>query len=257
MRRVTLILLALMLSLGAFAQAKYQSKVVVLFMGEKNPTFDESKFPNCKFYYTPGIKAQVKELETVSNKMMANAGIKKEGMAYDIDYRGTPKEAYIMPFNGGLFFDQEGIISGRYKTFDNILISPKKNLQGSYDFVTYNSFSKDFVKKGKTTKKAKKAPKKPKQIFDYYGMELPNDFEVEDAEGNKVSIKSLVKGEPLTLLYVLHLKTDYDFNAGQESGADKSGKEFINDALNTNAGIKKLKTLIDIESAIFGHKVVW
>jgi hypothetical protein len=73
----------------------------------------------------------------------------------------------------------------------------------------------------------------------------------------KSSIKDIVKGEPLTLMYVLYIKPDYDFKAGMESGENKTGKQFINDAINTNSGIKKLAPIMDIEEGIFGNKVVW
>ena len=257
MKKTLLLALAIVMSLGAFAQSKYPSKVVVLFLGEKNATFDESKFPDCKFYYTPGIKGEVEKVESLAGKAFGAAGVKTQGMDYKVTYSGSPAEAYSIPMGGGTFFDKNGIISGMYKTFDNVCTSPKKNLQGVYDFENYNVFSKDFVKKGKTLKKAKKAPKKPKTIFDYCGLEMPVDFEVQDAAGKKTKIKDLVKGEPLTLLYVLYLKPDYNFKAGMESGAKKSGKKYINDVLNTGAGIKRLKTLIEIEESIFGHRVVW
>jgi len=257
MKRLAFLTLAVIISLGAIAQQKYQPKVVVLFMGEKNPTFDESKFPDCKFYYTPGITAEVKEAKSVSNKLLSRSGIKKEGGVYDIKFGGAPAEAYSTNIIGGTFFDKNGLICGQYKTIDNILVSPKKNLQGAMDFVSYKSFSKDYIKKGKTIKKAKRAPKKPKKLFDYHRMEMPTDFEVVDSKGNKENIKNLVKGEPLTLLYVLYLKSDYDLKAGTESGENKKGKQFINDALNTTAAIKKLEKVSEIEQDIFGHKVVW
>jgi hypothetical protein len=257
MKHLALISLALILSAGVFAQAKYQAKVVVLFYGEKNATFDESKFPNCNFYYTPGITAEVKEIKGASNRMLGAAGIKKEGTAYDINFSGTPTEAYSVHMAGGYFFDKNGAICGNYRDMDNIILSPKKNLQGVYERTNYKSFSKDFIKKGKTVKKAKKDPKKPKTLFDYHRLEMPNDFEVVDAEGKKFSIKDIVKGEPLTLMYVLYIKPDYDFKAGMESGENKTGKQFINDAINTNSGIKKLAPIMDIEEGIFGNKVVW
>ncbi len=257
MKKLALLTTAVLLSLNLFSQAKYTPKVVVVVLGEKNNTFDESMFPDCSFYYTPGITAEVKEIKSLSNKALNGMGIKKEGTEYDITFSGEPSAAYKTKITEAVFFDKNGYVSGLYKNFDNVCTSPKKNLQGAYDFSSYNAISKDYIKKGNETKKAKKAPKKPGHLFDYYGMEFPYDFEVQDAAGKKTMIRELVKGEPLTLFYALYLKPDYDFNAGRESGADKSGKDYINDVLNTNAGIAKLKLLMDVEHDIFGHKVVW
>ena len=257
MKKVSLLFLMIAVCLCTFAQSKYQPKVVVLFMGEKNATFDESKFPDCKFYYTPGITAEVKEAKSATGMGLAAMGIKKEGAAYDITYSGAPAEAYSFAWNGGIFFDKDGVVSGLYKSFKNVALSPKKNMQGVIEFADYNAFAKDYVKKSKLTKKAKKDPKKPTTFFDYHGKELPGDFEVQDASGNKTTIKDLVKGENLTLLYTLYLKPDCDFKAGMESGKGKKGKEWINANINTAQAIAKLKTLEDIEYSIFGHKVVW
>ncbi len=257
MKKVTLLFLMTIFCIGTFAQSKYQPKVVVLFMGEKNATFDESKFPDCKFYYTPDITAEVKEVKSAAGMGLAAMGIKKEGAGYDITYSGAPEEAYYMPWNGAIFFDKDGVVSGLYKTFKNVAVSPKKNMQGVIEFTDYNSFSKDYIKKGKLTKKAKKDPKKPKTIFDFHGKELPKEFEVQDVDGNRTAIKDLVKGDALTLLYVLYLKPDCDFKAGMESGKGKKGKDWINDNINTAQAIEKLKTIEEIENTIFGHKVVW
>lgn len=250
----TVFILASMLG---FSQAKYQPKMVVLFMGEKNSTFDESKFPDCSFYYTPGITAEVKKLESVASKGLGALGIKGTESEYDVIFGGTPAEAYATKICEAVFFDKNGNVSGLFKSTKNVCTSPKKNLQGSMDFVNYDSFSKDYIKKEKTTKEAKKAPKKPKHLFDFYGSGFPADFEVENADGEKAMVSELVTGNPLTLFYCLHFSTEIDLAAGMESGEGKKGKDFINDNIETVNGMKKLSLISEIESDIFGNKVVW
>jgi len=258
MKKATLFIMACTFSLVSFAQAKYQPKVVVLFMGEKNSTFDESKFPDFKFYYTPGITVETKETKSLTTKLSEKIiGTELEGTVYDLSYKGTPQEAYFTNMDGVTFFDKNGVISGRYKSFKNILLSPKKSLSGTYDFDNYDSFSKGYVKKGDTTKKAKKGPKKPDNLFDYYGMQLPKDFEVEDVSGKKSSLQSIVSGENLTLLYVLYFDAKYDLNKGLESGADKKGTEYLKDMNNTSTGMNRLSKLVDLEGEMFGYKVTW
>ena len=247
MKTTTLYIVALFFSLISLGQVKYPPKVVVLFVGEKNATFDESKFPNCNFYYTPGITVTEKKAKVLFGKS-----------TYDLEFSGTPEGFHHTKMEGdAYFFDKNGVISGRYKSFSNILISRKRGLTGSPKFENYKSYSKGFVKKGKTTKKAKKQPKKPKFLWDYYGLQLPKDFEVEDASGKKVSLQSLVTGNGLTLLYTLYLPPTTDFNKGMESGAKKKGLKFFKDAINTSKGIKTLNLLSDFEGEFFGHRVVW
>ncbi len=258
MKKVVFISAALlMVNLVGLSQAKYQPKVVVLFMGEKNPTFDESKFPNCDFYYTPGITAEEKKLESVASKGLGALGIKGTETNYDVVFSGTPEEAYATTITEAVFFDKNGNVSGLFKSAKNVCTSPKKNLQGSMDFVNYDSFSKDYIKKGNTTKEAKKAPKKPKHLFDYYGSGFPADFEVVNAKGEKAMVSELVTGNPLTLFYCLYLSPEIDLAAGMESGKGKKGKDYINDNINTVKGIKQLSLLSDIEYDIFGNQVVW
>lgn len=255
MKKIGLVILSLALYLGAFSQAKYQAKVVVVFMGEKNSTFDESMFPNCEFYYTPGIVATEKKANSLSGKIAGSITGDDYSETYDISFSGTPEAAYKTKITETILFDKNGYVSGLYKSFDNIALSPKKNLQGTIDFTNYNVVSKDYIKKGKETKKAKKAPKKPKHLFDYYGMEIPFDFEVENAAGEKKSLRSLVKGEPLTILHTFYLSTDIDFKSGLESGANKTGKEFLSDQNKTNQSFNALKILFDFEEEIYGNKV--
>lgn len=256
MKRVLLFTVALfMVSVVGFSQAKYQAKIVVLFMGEKNPTFDESKFPNCSFYYTPGIKGSEEKVESAASKGLGALGIKGTESDYKVTFSGIPEEAYKTNICKAVLFDKNGNVSGSYKTFDNVAVSPKKNMQGAITYVSYNSFSKDYIKKGDETKKAKKAPKKPKHLFDYYGLPFPYDFEVENAQGEKTMVSELVKGEALTLFYALYLSPEIDLQAGMESGKDKKSKEYINASINTAKGQKKLEFLVALEKDIFGHRV--
>jgi hypothetical protein len=248
MKKLALLSLALILSFGAFAQAKYQAKVVVLFMGEKNPTFEESKFPNIDFYYTPGITMVETDVITGPGALLGLGG-------HAMEFSGTPAEAYFTEISGGVFFDKNGYVSGSFRGMGDIVLSPKKNLQGSYDYCSYNDISKDYIKKGDETKKAKKAPRKPKILFDYYGMEIPADFEVENAAGKKASVRSLVKGEPLTILYTLYMAPEIDLKAGLKSGEGKSGKDFLKSSLSTTVGIGALAIVEELEEGIFGTKV--
>lgn len=234
MKKLILLFIALIFSLGLFSQAKYQAKIVVLFMGEKNVTFDEEMFPNCQFYYTPGITATEKKANTIGGKIAGSITGDDYSTAYDVSFSGSPEAAYQTKMTETVLFDINGYVSGLYKSFSNIVLNPKKNLQGTYTFADYNSVSKDYIKKGNQTKEAKKAPKNPKHLFDYYGMEIPSDFEVENAAGEKKSLRSIVKGEPLTILHTLYVSPNADF-----SGRD----------------INSLKTLFELEENIFGKKV--
>jgi len=231
MKKLILLLIALISSFGLYAQAKYQAKIVVVFMGEKNATFDEEMFPNFEFYYTPGIIGTEKKANTLSGKIAGSITGDDYSTAYDVSFSGTPEAAYKTKITETVLFDKNGYVSGLYKSFSNIALSPKKNLQGTIEFAHYNAISKDYIKKGDETKKAKKAPKKPTHLFDYYGMEIPFDFEVENAAGEKKSLRNLVKGEPLTIFHSLYVSPDADL---------------------TNKSFSALKVLFELEENIYG-----
>ena len=270
MKKLALFGLAVVVSMGSvFAQMKIQpSKVVVVMLGAKNPTFDESKFPDLKFYYTPGLKLEdnggiygKKSKNKKKNAWSSALGVGAASHDEAVNkFSGTPEELVKAEAGSGYayVFDKNGVIAGKlfsgkqqyFNKNTKFMVSFNK-MKRSWESETFDGLMKDLVKKGNTVKPAKK-PKK----HDRYepGYDIPG-AEIADKDGNKVNLKELTKSDPATLVYFAYVNPEYDLNAGKESGAGKKGKDYSNDVAMTIAAEKQISPLYELESGIYGKKI--
>ena len=281
MKTVSIFLMTLLMAVAgaSFGQvAKYQPKVIILFLGEKNPTFDESKYPDLSFYYTPElelVKSEKAKSQSSGKKAFGSlTGFSSQSSAEANDeYTGTPAEIINLAIGARdvYLFDKKGVFSGKlWGTFGDddrklddwsFLLSGKKKTVvtggAPYDTKKLGDFAKDFVKKGKTTGKVKNAKvKKGKQptLHNMYGEKWP-DFKVQDASGKEVDFSEITSGNPLTMVCTLYLEKDYDMNKAKESGEGKSGKEYMNSIAEALATDKAVSGLSNLESQIFKYRV--
>jgi hypothetical protein len=272
MKRVVLLISSLLFVFsGLFAQvAKYPPRVVVLFLGEKNPTFDESQFPHLSFYYTPNLKLTLREkTQQKSETKKALSSLTGIGaQAYDEyaeNYTGTPEEINTLEIksNNTYVFDKNGVLTAMSYSFDRTteplenlsLFASKKNMMGKAETITIRELSKEYIKKGKVTKTGKRIKADEPTIEDYFGLPLL-DYQVADAAGKAYSMNDLVSSNPLTILYAIQLDKDFDLNKGMDSGAEKSGGQYAEDVLGTMAGQKKFDVLIRMENEFFGERII-
>ncbi len=260
MKKLMLLAIALFLGMGLFAQVKFPpNKVIVIIKGEKNPTFDESQFPNCTFYYTPTIKVTTEEVKEGGALSATRAIKKKAGLNTTITkavYSGEPKE--VTTLQDQYYFDSNGTLVGRGRhtnNFGNINIEPRSKIKSGVEQADYNTLSKEYVKKGNTKKQAKKYPKDFEGIF-YVGKEMNKDFEVQDMEGNKYSIKELVKGNPLTILTTVDILPEYDYNLIKTNvmSEDTGAREEIDAINDLKYVIHYFNSITAIENYMFGQK---
>jgi hypothetical protein len=251
MKKLLLIIVVLFYTVSVFSEMKYKPNVVVIFMGEKNPSFDESKYPDLKFYYTPDITL-------------------KSSSADDYKYGGSPQELVKLDVDRGTyFFDKDAVFIGNLYGVsadgiekNSVFVTHKRKTvvtDGNYyELITVGDLAKNYIKKGKSTKSVKNAKIKKKDNPDSFrflhGKKWP-DFNVQDASGKEVAFSSLFENEPLTMVKILYLNKDYDLNKGKESGAGKSGKEYAVDVLKTVMGDGMISSLSDIEAQVFGYRV--
>lgn len=261
MKKLTLLSLVLFLSLGAFAQVKYQPKVIVIIKGEKSPKFDESQFPNCTFYYTPTITVateEVKEGGLISASRAVKKSVGLNATITTVVYSGEPQEAINLGRKSQYYFDANGILVGRGTPrggFENISIEPRSKIKSGVEQANYNTISKEYIKKGKTKKQAKKYPKNYSDNF-YIGMEMMTDFEVQDLEGNTYSVKELVKGNPLTVLTSVDILPEYDYSIIDSNivSEDTGAKEEVDAINDIKYVISYFNSITTIESYMFGNK---
>jgi len=269
MKKLVLLSLAMIIAVSMFGQLKIQpSKTVVVILGPKNPTFDESKFPDVKFYYTPdlalkdnggiyGKKSNNKNKNAWSSALGVGAASHAEAVN---EFTGAPEALVEAGIGSGytFIFDKNGVIRAKTigKSVDfnkntKFMVSFNK-LKRSWETETLDDIMKDLVKKGNTTKPGK-ASKRPEHKYAIgYGI---NSAVVEDKDGNKTDIAEIVKGDPATVVTFLYLNNEYDLTKGKESGKGKKGKDYSNEVAQVIAAEKQLRPLLFIEEGIYGKRV--
>ncbi len=269
-QKISLLLVALFTVGMAFGQMKYKPEVVVVILGDKNPTFDESKFPDLQFYYTPDMKLKVSKKAAANNtskhawSSALGVGRTAHAEAHD-SYYGKPDVLVENRISSGYTYilDKNGVINGKifsgkqaeFNSQNKFLVKFNK-MQRKWESETLGDLMKTLVKKGEVyeaPKKKKKKNSKPPKLFTV-GQSV-GTFQVVDKDGNRKEIQSLVKGNPATLLLFLYLNPVYDFNKGKESGAGKKGKDYMNQVAQTAAADKQVAPLYRLERQIYGKRI--
>ncbi len=264
MKSIAIVLVTLLMAGVSFGQMKYKPKVVVVVLGPKNPTLDESIFPDLQFYYTPDLKLKMSK-KAASNNSSKHAWSSVMGMgrtsraeSHDF-YTGQPEILAQQSVHSGTayVFDKNGRVNaetfnGKQEYFNNktkFLVRFNK-MKRSWESESFGDLMKSLVKKGETMK----PPKKSKTTSHLIGKEL-YAFNVADKNGKEVDAQSLVKGNSATLLLFLYINPEYDFNKGKESGAGKKGKDYMNQVAQTMAADKQIEPLYNLEKGIFGKRI--
>lgn len=211
------------------AAKKYKhapDETFVLLFGEPNATFDVAQFPHLKFYYLPDIssgtapdfitrwadKSDIAEKEHIQALLIDSKGV--------VAYQNFYHKAIIEGFRGDEF--QTSLLTKPR------IVPDKQKLE---------EFLKTHVTKAKDAKVDKKKMYTPgtEPTFkswkkgDIMGMELP-DFNVKSANGEEVSIKTLLAGKPSLIIF-----TAIDKNTNY--GANKEAAENLKDNKVTAKGI--------------------
>lgn len=167
------------------------------------------------------------------------------------NFKGKP-EGFIYARDMILAFDKNGILaaSGRMSKdlhLDNVPLTIGKKM-GNYEYTKLADLSKQFVKKDKPMKPGKKMKAKNPSVYNYVSFNVP-DFEVSDSKGNNTTFNSVVKGNPMTVVFFIYLDSDFDAGGNIEEKTDFSS------TVNTMAAEKQLRLLVKAEKDIFGKKV--
>lgn len=265
MKKPTIISILLILVFSVqftVAQLKYQPKVLVVVLGPKNSTFDESQYPKMNFYYTPDLKLKISKKASENKKTRAFSsalGIGRTARAEDnLDFTGEPLVISGKSIHPGwtYLFDKNGIINGR--TWNNPEGFSKntkfmvefKSLQRTWVDDTFDNLMKSLIKKGDTRKPAKK--KKKDSGFNEVGFPI-EDFQVYDKESNEYNIKNLVQGNPATVVMFVYLNPEYDLsNNENDLGEIKKGSEFANKMAEFTAAAKQVAPIENMQNCVFG-----
>lgn len=268
MKTIAFLFTALLITGISFGQMKYKPKVVVVVMGPKNSTFDESKFPDLNFYYLPDIK--LSKNGGIYGKASKNK--KKNAWSSALGIGATSHAEVSQNYTGepAIVVDKH-IASGTVYVFDKNGLSNAEMMGAQYakDFITnqtkfmidfnkmkrswktesFGNLMKSLVKKGETMK-----PPKKYKTSHLLGKKI-YAFNVQNASGKTFDIQNLTKGNPATLLVFLYINPEFDFNKGKESGSGKKGKTYMNDVAQTIAAEKQIGPLYNLEKGIFGKRI--
>ncbi|VAW30588.1 hypothetical protein MNBD_BACTEROID07-1477 [hydrothermal vent metagenome] len=267
MKTMAILFTALLMVGVSFGQMKYKpSKVIVVVLGPKNPTFDESKFSDLHFYYLPGLKLSkdggIYGKASKNKKKNAWSSVLGVGATSHAEatqnYSGEPAILVEKHISSGTayIFDKNGLVNaetfnGRQESFNNqtkFMVHFKK-MKRSWESETFGNLMKSLVKKGETMKPPKKYNTSHLLERKIYA------FQVTDAKGDAFDIQNLTKGNSATLLVFLYINPEFDFNKGKESGAGKKGKDYMNQVAQTAAADKQIAPLYNLEKGIFGKKL--
>jgi len=264
MKKITLLLAALFVFGISYGQMKYlPTKTIIVILGAQNPHIDYSRFSDIEFYFTPELDKLYKDPETLTEV----TGLKDNFKLFNKNKAATKQMNILKAYNGtndviykkelnivSLIFDKEGTVYGRMwgstPTFTaSDIYSIKNRTQNSE---TFKTILKELVKKGETRKLGK--IKKGKDYSWEPGFK-PTTITVLDKDGNTKDIVDLVKGNPATLLYWVHVNSKFDPKPGMESSTEKDSEEYNNAVSRTMTLNKQMRPLYDIEMYIYGKKL--
>ena len=245
---LSIFIVALTITYGVNAQniSKMAPKVVVIGIGEKNPTLNEGQFPNLSFYYTP-------ELVPVNDEGETESAILTMTDLADIEYSGSPE--FIKTIwneknmnKGFMLFDKEGVCYTQ--GYDILKQGGSIGARLCVDKSALSDHLKAVVTKEKLAKPSSKEISFKKSDF-LVGHKLP-EFMVVAIDGKEISILELTKGEP-TLIVFFNLPANIDINEAKESGEGKTGKAWAKSMISGSSGASVSSLFIDLESQFFEY----
>ena len=255
MKKLLSSLVILLLALGgAFAgKAPQVPDVIMIGIGAKNPTFNESQYPHLKFYYTPGLVSQAQVSGAAKSALALTGSVARESFVGDPKFLQDVNEEFEM--KGTWFiFDKNGVCYshgydiGRRGEYMKTVGVDNKAIEDSFT---------EILKKDKVAKLSKKdivIRKNAISVNDEFlmGQKMP-EYNVYDLNNKPVSIKSITEsGKPVILIF-FQLPSDIDIQAGKESGEGKTGREFGSAVLASAAGATLVGMCETIEREFFGY----
>lgn len=209
MKTKLLLILALLFSSFSFAQKlhKMAPKIIAIGLGEKNPYFNESLFPNLEFYYTPTLKVDYgpENIADSDTNLIVNTIYRLK----DITYSGTPEYIPVVskkhdPTQMFLLFDKKGLCYTTGYKLENL--NDMGNRKCENNKLLSDNLIK-VVKRGKVAKTARK-PFVLGKINSIIGNKIDN-FPVQNLNGITLELNTLM-GKEATLVVFFNLPSTID-----------------------------------------------
>ncbi len=232
------------------AQGKYDINVVAIGIGEKNPTFDEGRFPHISFYYTP--------------KLISKAEVGEEGKAAVALFGGAAREVFegepevLAKWwdetdirNHAIIFDKNGVGAwqGWLKPDRDLIDCEGKGEESSVEDIFEYLLEDNEVIEFDDGKE-----------FDYEDNDClietkMVDFMVVTPTGEEKSTKSIVENGKATMVIFFQISKDVDLNAVANVEEDESVGSFLGSIVKTTAGESWEVLFKKIEGEFFEHDV--
>lgn len=236
---------------SAFSQNAYDMNVIMVGIGGKNATFDESKFPDLQFYYTPELISQAQVEDDAKAAISLLGGETREV------FEGKPeilqKWFDEMDLRGyALVFDKNGVGTwqGKLDIEDDIIEDSEgegeeESLEDTFEFL----FEDGEVMELDEDKE-----------FDYEDDDsiietyMP-DFEVVALDGSKKSIRNLTKNGKTTMVVFFQISKDVDLNAAANVKEEDGLGGFLSSTVKSMAGFSWQQLMKKLEFSIYGKEI--
>jgi len=207
-------------------------RVIGLHIGPKNPGFNESQFPDIKFYYTPKIKWSTKKV--AGTPEVLSRWLDKGGLRLD--------EAIVLDKNGtGAFI---GFIMKDKALTENFS-------QGDLD--SLGNVLKSVVEENRETPFSKSTPLDPQDLSGMLGRKFPS-FEVVNASGEASWTGSIIASSLPTMIFVFRIPPDHQFKSPEEAMKDvESPLQALSGMANVFVSDEYLALLKKIEEDLYGR----
>jgi hypothetical protein len=201
-KAVLLLVLSLVLLCPALAKTKMPwapENVIAIHIGPKNATFDESKFSDIKFFYTPNLKYTDKAV--TGTPVVLTKWVNK-GLRLD--------EAIVLDKNG----------NGSFIGF----LMRDKRIEDAFsqgDLDSLGNVLKSVVEENRATPHTTDKPLKLDDLSGILGKQLPN-IEMENAAGEATDTQTVIyDGKELpTLVYFFRVPPQHKFQSAEEAMKD-------------------------------------
>lgn len=216
----------------SFAAMPYATKnVIAINLGPKNPTFNESKFPDIKFFYTPNLKWDTNK--TTGKPLFLADWLNKKGM--------RPDQAVLLDKNG--FGDFECFLMTDTKIEDNKILGDIENMGEALKAV---------VEKGRTSDDRTGNKMDLSMISATYGRPFP-DFEIVSSSGEGTTTQNAINSIGLpTIVFVYYIPKDHQFKDAESSMKDvTSVMQAIGGITNMSVSDDRLDKLNRIETDLY------
>ncbi len=206
--------------------------IIAIHIGPKNATFDETKFPDIQFFYTPGLKWTL-DKTTGKPALLANW----------LNAKGLRTDEMIV-------LDKSGVIA-----FKNVLLTTKRVEDGigQGDLDSLGNVLRNVVEKNKLAPHVSDKPFDPADLS-LLGRRFP-DFAVVNASGEAFSTAAIISKEASPkMIFFFFIPPTYVFQDVSESMSSATSLfQVIGAATNMSLGDEYVALLKRFQEELYGR----